>query len=94
MNLPVSTVIILFRANVPSRGGVGLSRHDLGPVVRVSTTGVGFRAEVLLVIDVLKGPTIAGVLDLPLHPGVRMILLERRGRNEPSGCHPHEGGNR
>ena len=92
MNLPVSSIIILVRANVPSRRGVGLSRHDLGSVPRV--TGVGFRAEVLLVVDVLKGPTIAGVLGLPLPRGVRIILLVRRGRNEPSGCHPHEGENR
>lgn len=67
MNLPVSTAVLLIRANVPSARVAGLDGYDLGPVCQGT-----FDVEELLVVDVLKRPTVAGVLNPPLHREVRI----------------------
>lgn len=67
MNLPVRVAILLVGGNVPSMGLVGFDSNDLGSVL-----GWTLNVEVLLVVDVLKRPAVAGVLSPPLHGGVRV----------------------
>jgi len=62
INLPVSAVVLLVGANVPSARLVGLDSHNLGSILFRT-----FDVEVLLVVDVLESPTLVGLLNLPLH---------------------------
>ena len=66
MDSPVSSAIHFVGANVPSAGFVGLNRYDPGSVFHRTID-----VEVLLVVDVLKRPTIGSLLNLPLRGGVR-----------------------
>lgn len=67
MNRPVSTVVLLVRTDVPSAGVAGLDGDDLGPILQGS-----LEVEVLLIVGVLERPSVAGVLNFPLHGEVRM----------------------
>ena len=66
-NSPVCTTVLLIRANVPSARVAGLDGYDLGSIFQGT-----FDVEVLLVVGVLKRPTVTGVLSPPLHGGVRI----------------------
>ena len=78
--LPVSTVVLFVGANVPSARAVGLNSHDLGPILQGT-----FDVKVLLVVDVLEGPTVSGVLNPPLRTQQDQYILQaRRGEARPT----------
>lgn len=82
-NLPESVTVLLIGTNVPSARVAGLDGYYLGSVVQRTLD-----IEVLPVVDVLKRPTVAGVLNPPLcAERLGSAPRMRRGKNEPSGCH-------
>ena len=85
VNLPVSTVVLFVRVNAPSARVTGLDGYDLAPIFQRTLD-----VEILLVVHVLERPTVAGVLNPPLHGKVRIACRAGRGVNEPSDCHSSE----
>jgi len=67
MNLPVRITVFLIGKNVPSMRLVSLDSYDLRSVLART-----LNVEVLFVVDVLKRPTVTGVLSPPLHGEVRI----------------------
>lgn len=66
-NLPISTVVPFVRVNVPSARAAGLDGYDLASILQ-GTLDV----EIFLIVHVLERPTVAGVLNPPLHEKVRI----------------------
>ena len=85
MNLPVGTVVLFVRENIPSARVTGLDGYDLASILQ-GTLDV----EIIVFVDVLECPTAAGVLNPPLHRGSGSPGKTRGGVNEPSGCHSSE----
>lgn len=82
MNSPESIPVLLIRANVPGARAAGLLGYNLGSVIQRTID-----VEEFLVVDVLKRPTVAGVLDPPLRTErSESTPRTRRGKNKPSGC--------
>jgi len=67
VNLPVGTVVLFVRVNVPSARVTGLNGYDLASIFQ-GTLDV----KVLLVVGVLERPTATGVLSPPLHGKIRI----------------------
>lgn len=66
MSLPVNAAVPLVRENVPGARAAGLDGYDLGSVLQGALD-----VEVLLIIEVLERPTVAGVLNPPLPGKIR-----------------------
>lgn len=84
VSLPVSTLVIFVRANVPSAGLVGVDSHDLGSVLRGAVD-----VQVLAVGNILDSPPVAApsVSNLPLREEIRTDVRGGQGGNQPSHSH-------